>query len=101
VDRRRPETSQVRIAHNLVGVTVTERTRSEDIREQLKMKGFDENVREYQKKRVQHPEKTDNNRAPKIIMNYKPVGLRILRRPRSGWQDQIRISERALFRNLD
>jgi hypothetical protein len=33
-------------------------------------------------------------------MNYKPVGLRVLERPRSRWRDQFWISERALFRTL-
>jgi hypothetical protein len=68
----------MKFAHNLVGVTLRDRLRSEDLREKLKMKWFDRDVREYQKKWMQHLEKMDNNRVPKIIMNYGPIGLRDL-----------------------
>jgi hypothetical protein len=49
-EKRTPETSQMRFACNLVGLTLRDRMRTEDIREQLKMKWIDKDIREYQKK---------------------------------------------------
>jgi hypothetical protein len=58
----------MRFACNLVGVTVRVRMRNEDIRERLKKKRIDEDIREYQKW-DQLLEITDSITVPKIIMN--------------------------------
>jgi hypothetical protein len=55
-----------------------DRMRCEDIREQLKMKWIDKDIREYQKKWMQHLERMDNKRVPKIRIKHKPTGLRDL-----------------------
>jgi hypothetical protein len=68
----------MRFAHDLVGVTLRDRMRSEDIREQVKMIRIDKDNL-----------KGLDNRVPKITMNYKPTGLRNLEQPRSCWQEQF------------
>jgi hypothetical protein len=73
----------MRFACYLVGVTLRDTARCEDVREQLKVKRFDQDIRECQKKWMQLLGRVDNSGAPIIIMNFKPVGLRDLGRPRS------------------
>jgi hypothetical protein len=90
----------MRFARNQTAVTLRDRTRSEDVREELKMKRINENIGEYQKW-TQYVERMDNNGVTRVIMNCKPDVLRDLGRPRSGWQDQSSISVQTLFLNFD
>jgi hypothetical protein len=73
----------MRFACNLIGVTLRDTMRSEDTGEELKMNWIDEDIKEYQKKWMQHLERINYNTVFKITMSYKPVGLMELGRPRN------------------
>lgn len=58
----------MRFSRNLVGLTLRDRMSIKDIREQSKVKRIDEDIREHQKKLMQHSERMDNSKELKIIM---------------------------------
>lgn len=71
----------MRFALNVEGVTLRARMQNDDIRDRVKVTRIDEEIREYQIKWSKHVETMDSDRVPKIIMNYKSVGLRDLEHP--------------------
>ena len=46
-------------------------------------------IKQYQKKWLQHIQRMDTNRIPKQALQYKPKGRRHIGRPRKRWGDQF------------
>ena len=48
-------------------------------------------IKQYQKKWLQHVQRMDTNRLPKQALQYKPKGRRNVGRPRKRWRDQLHL----------
>ena len=48
-------------------------------------------IKQYQKKWLQHVQRMDTNRLPKQVLQYKPKGRRNIGRPRKRWRDQLHL----------
>jgi len=48
-----------------------------------------EEIKQYQKKRLQHIQRMDTNRIPKQALRYRPKGRRNIGRPKKRWRDQL------------
>ena len=46
-------------------------------------------IKQYQKKRLQHVQRMDTNKIPKQALQYKPKGRRNIGRPRKRSRDQF------------
>ena len=46
-------------------------------------------IKQYQKKWLQHVQRMDTNRLPKQALQYKPKWRRNIGRPRKRWRDQL------------
>ena len=53
-------------------------------------------IKQYQKKWLQHVQKMDTNRLPKQALQYKPKGRKNVGRPRKRWRDQLHLEETRL-----
>ena len=52
-------------------------------------------IKQYQKKWLQHVQRMDTNRIPKQALQYKPKGRRNVGRPRKIWRDQLRLEDQG------
>ena len=50
-------------------------------------------IKEYQKKWLQHVQRMDTNRLQKQALHYKPKGRRNVGRPRKRWRDQLHLED--------
>ena len=52
-------------------------------------------IKQYQKKWLQHVQRMDTNRLPKQALQYKPKGRRNIGRPRKRWKDQLHLEDQG------
>jgi predicted GTPase len=52
-------------------------------------------IKQYQKKWLQHVQRMDTNRLLKQALQYKPKGRRNIGRPRKRWRDQLHIEDQG------
>jgi hypothetical protein len=78
----------MRFLRPLIGVTRSDRL-SNEIRNRLKTTNIVNDIQSYQLNWKQHVDRMGENRFPKKMFNYKPIGTRNRGRPRSRWKDQF------------
>jgi hypothetical protein len=52
-------------------------------------------IKQYQKKWLQHVQRMDTNRLPKQALQYKLKGRRNIGRPRKRWRDQLHLGDQG------
>ena len=52
-------------------------------------------IKQYQKKFLQHVQRMDTNRVPKQALQHKPKGRRNIGRPRKRWRDQLHLEDQG------
>jgi hypothetical protein len=88
-DCRRIETSQMRFLRAVAGVTLRDRISSEDVRKRLQTENVVEDIKQYQRKWLEHVERMSPERLPWQAYFYTPTGRRDLGRPRTRWKQQF------------
>jgi hypothetical protein len=63
------------------------------IREKTGAQNIVKEIKQYQKKWLQHVKRMDRNRIPKQALQYRPTGRRNIRRPRKRWRDQLHLED--------
>jgi len=52
-------------------------------------------IKQYQKKWLQHVQRMETNRIPKQALQYRPNGRRYIGRPRKRWRDQLHLEDQG------
>ena len=52
-------------------------------------------IKQYQKKWLQHVQRMDTNRIPTQALKYNPKGRRNIGRPRKRWRDQLHLEDQG------
>ena len=50
-------------------------------------------IKQYQKKWLQHVQRMDRNRLPRQTLKYRPEGRRNIGRPKKRWRDQLHFED--------
>jgi len=50
-------------------------------------------IKQYQKKWLQHIQRMDRNRLPRQALKYRPEGRRNIGRPKKKWRDQLHFED--------
>ena len=50
-------------------------------------------IKQYQKKWLQHVRRMDTNRLPRQALKYRPEGRRNIGRPKKRWRDQLHFED--------
>jgi len=58
------------------------------IREKTGVQNIVQEIKQYQKKYLQHVQRMDTNRMPRQAPIYRPEGRRNVGRPKKRWRDQ-------------
>ena len=92
----------MRFLRHLLGITKLDKEKNQCIREKTGAQNIVKEIKQYQKKWLQHVQRVDTNRLPKLALRYKTKGRRNAGRPRKRWRDNyiLRIKEQETRLNL-
>jgi hypothetical protein len=76
---------------HLLGITKLDNEKNQRIREKTGAQNIAKEIKQYQKKWLQHVQKMDRKRIPKQALQYRSTGRRNIGRPRMRWRDQLHL----------
>ena len=83
------EAAQMKFLRHLIGITKLDKEKNQCIREKTGAQNIVKEIKQYQKKWLQHVQRMDRNRLPRQALKYKPEGRRNIGRPKKRWRDQL------------
>ena len=87
------EAAQMKFLRHLLGITKLDKENNQCIREKTGEQRIEQEIKQYQKKWLQHVQRMDTNRLPKQALQYRPKGRRNTGRPRKRWRDQLQLED--------
>jgi hypothetical protein len=87
--KSRLKAAEMRFLRSMTGYRLTYHRRNEDIREEIQIIDINPRIKDYQIKWLQHLERMEQNRIPKLLLNYKPRGRRDQGRSCRRWREQF------------
>ena len=90
---QRLEAAQMKFLRHLLGITKLDKEKNQCIREKTGAQSIVKEIKQYQKKWLQHVQRMDTNRLPKQALQYRPKGRRNTGRPRKRWRDQLHLED--------
>jgi hypothetical protein len=85
------EEAQVRCMRPPLGLRSEEKQKNVDITSKLNHDNIVDEIRNYQQNWLKHVNRIENNRLPKLALQYQPHGKRVIDRPRRRWRKQSRL----------
>ena len=76
---------------HLLGITKLDKEKNHCIREKTGAQSIIKEIKQYQKKWLQHAQRIGTNRIPKQALQYRPKGRRNTGQPRKRWRDQLHL----------
>jgi len=83
----------MKFLRHLLGITKLDKEKNQCIREKTGAQNIVEEIKEYQKKWLQHVKRMDTNIIPKQTLCYRPKGRSNIGRPKKRWRDQIHFDD--------
>jgi len=75
-----------------LGIKKMDKEKNQSIREKQNIVN---EIKQYQKKWLQHVQRMDTNRIPKQTLKYRPKGRRSNGRPKKRWRDQLHFEDQG------
>ena len=88
------------ILRHLLGITKLDKEKNQYIRQKTEVQNIVNEIKQYQKKWLQHVQRMGTNRLPKQALQYKPKGRRNIGRPRKSWRDQLHLEDQGTGTHL-
>jgi len=79
---QRLEAAQIKFLRRLLGITKLDKEKNQCIREKTGAQNIVKEIKQYQKKWLQHVQRMDRNRLPRQALKYRPEGRRNIGRPK-------------------
>jgi hypothetical protein len=89
-EEQRLEAAQMKFLKHLLGITKLDKEKN-----QTGTQNTIKEIKQYQKKWLQHVQRMDTSRLPKQALQYKPKGRRNIGRPRKRWRNQLHLEDRG------
>jgi len=89
------EAAQMKFFRHLLGITKLDNEKNQCISQKTGAQNIVKEIKQYQKKCLQHVQRLDTNRLPKQALQYKPKGRRNIGRPRKKWRDQLHLEDQG------
>jgi len=77
----------------ILGITKLDKEKNQRIREKTGAQNIVKELKEYQKKWLQHVQRMDTNRIPRQALKYRPEGRQNIGRPKKRWRDQLHFED--------
>ena len=94
-EEQRLEAAHMKFLRHLLGITKLDKEKNQCIRQKTGVQNIVKEIKQYQKKWLQHVQRLDTNRLPKQALQYKPKGRRNIGRPRKRWRDQLHLEDQG------
>jgi len=94
-EEQRLEAAQMKFLRHLLGITKLDKEMNQCFGQQTGAQNTVKEIKQYQKKWVQHVQMMDTNRLSKQALKYKPKGRRNIGRPRKRWRDQLNLEDQG------
>ena len=98
-EEQRSEVTQTKCLRHLLGITKLDKEKNQFNRQKTGTQNIVKEIKQYQKKWLQHVQRIDTNRLPKQALQYKPIGRRNIGRPRKRWRDQLHLEDQGTGKN--
>jgi len=95
-EEQRLEAAQMKFLRHLLGVPNLDKEKYRCIRQNTGAQNIVKEIKQYQKKWLQHVQRMDTKRIPKQALQYKPKGRRYIGRPRKRWRDQLHLEDQGI-----
>jgi len=93
-EEQRLEAAQMKFLRHLVGMTKLDIEKNQSIRgEKMGAQNIVKEIKQYQKKWLQHVQRMDTNRLPRQALKYRTEGRRNIGRPKKRWRDQLHFED--------
>ena len=87
------EAAQMKFLRHLLGITKLDKENNDCIREKTGAQKIVKEIKQYQKKWLQHVQRMDRNRLSRQALKYRPEGRRNIGRPKKRWRDQLHFED--------
>jgi len=94
-EEQRLEAAQTKFLRHLLGITELDEEKNQSITEKTGTQNIVKEIKQYQKKWLQHVQRMDTNRLPKHALQFKPKGRRNVGRPRNRWRNQLHLQDQG------
>jgi len=94
-EEQRLEAAQMKFLRHLLGITKLDKEKNQSIREKTGAENTVKEIKQYQEKWLQHVQRMDANRIPKLALQYKPKRRRNIGRPRKRRRDQFHFEDQG------
>jgi len=78
-----------------LGITKLDKENNQCIRGKTGAQNTVKEIKQYQKKWLQHVQRMDTNRIPKQVLQYRPKGRRNIGQPKKRWRDQLHFEDQG------
>jgi len=94
-EEQRLKEARMKFFRHLLGITKLDKEKNQCIKQKMGAQNIVKEIKHYQKKWLQHVQRTDTNRLPKQALQYEPKGRRNKGRPRKRWRDQLLLEDQG------
>ena len=92
-EAQRLETAQMKFLRHLLGIAKLDKEKNQSIREKTGAQNIVKEIKQYQKKWLQHVQRMDRNRLPRQALKHRPEGRWNIGRPKKRWRDQLHFED--------
>jgi len=92
-EAQRLEAAQMKFLIHLLGITKLDKEKNQCIRGKTGAQNIVKEIKQYQKKWLQHVQRMDRNRLPRQALKYRPEGRENIGRPKKRWRDQLHFED--------
>jgi len=92
-EEQRLEAAQMKFLRHLLGITKLGKEKNQCVRGKNGAQNIVKEIKEYQKKWLQHVQRMDINRLPRQAQIYGPEERRNIGRPKKSWRDQLHFED--------
>ena len=93
-EEQRLEAAQMKCLTDLLGITKLDKEKNQCIRQKTEAQNIVKEIKQYQKKWLQHVQRMDTDRLTKQTL-FKPKGRRNIGRPRKRWRNQLHLVDQG------
>ena len=92
-EEQRLEAAQMKLLRHLLGITKIDKEKNHCIREKTGSQNIVKEIKQHQKKWLQHVQRMDTNRIPPKSTIISTKGRRNIGQPRNRWSDQLHLED--------